>query len=170
VTQAVAVVFALTPLPYAENALEPVISAKTLRLHYGKHDKGYVDTLNQLVAGTPFADMSLKQFVLSTAGKSDHAPIFNNAAQAWNDAFYWRSLSPGGGGVPPFALKACMESTFGDLEARDSSDDAVRVGLGLAGTRRRQATSREDRQCGESSHRVYEAAARDRSRGPHLLP
>jgi Fe-Mn family superoxide dismutase len=96
VTQAAATVFALPPLPYAESALEPVVSAKTLRLHYGKHNKGYVDTLNQLVAGTPFADMSLKQLVLSTAGKSEHAPIFNNAAQAWNHAFYWRSLSPGG--------------------------------------------------------------------------
>jgi Fe-Mn family superoxide dismutase len=117
VTQGAASVFALPPLPYAENALEPVISAKTLRLHYGTHNKGYVDTLNQLVAGTPFADMSLKQLVLSTAGKPEHAPIFNNAAQAWNHAFYWRSLSPGGGGVPPHALKACIDSTFGRLEA-----------------------------------------------------
>jgi len=68
VTQAAATVFALPPLPYAENALEPVISAKTLRLHYGKHDKGYVDTLNQLVAGTLFADMSLKQLVFPPRG------------------------------------------------------------------------------------------------------
>jgi hypothetical protein len=167
--------FALPPLPYAENALEPVISAKTLRLHYGKHNKGYVDTLNQLVAGTPFADMSLKQLVLSTAGNPAHAPIFNNAAQAWNHAFYWRSLSPGGGGVPPLPLKTRIDSTFGDLEAlkggtRRGSDDAVRVRLGLAGTRRRQAASREDGQRGESSHRVYEAAARDRRLGARLLP
>jgi Fe-Mn family superoxide dismutase len=117
VRPAAASVFALPPLPYAENALEPVISAKTVRLHYGKHNKGYVDTLNQLVAGTPFADMSLKQVVLSTAGNPAHAPIFNNAAQAWNHAFYWRSLSPGGGGVPPLPLKTHIDSTFGDLEA-----------------------------------------------------
>ena len=117
VKQAAASVFALPPLPYAENALEPVISGKTVRLHYGKHNKGYVDTLNQLVAGTPFAEMSLRQLVLATAGKPEHAPIFNNAAQAWNHAFYWRSLSPAGGGVPPLALKARIESTFGDLEA-----------------------------------------------------
>jgi Fe-Mn family superoxide dismutase len=116
VTQVAATVFVLPPLPYAENALEPVISTKTLRLHYGKHNKGYVDTLNQLVTGTPFADMSLKQLVLSTAGKAEYAPIFNNAAQAWNHAFYWRSLSPGGGGVPPLALKTRIDSTFGDLE------------------------------------------------------
>jgi len=66
--------FAVLPLPYAENALEPVISAKTLRLHYDKHYKGYVDTLNQLIAGTPFADMSLKQLVLSTARERQHTP------------------------------------------------------------------------------------------------
>jgi Fe-Mn family superoxide dismutase len=61
--------------------------------------------------------MSLKQLVLATAGKPEHAAIFNNAAQAWNHAFYWRSLRPGGGGVPPLALKARIESIFGDLEA-----------------------------------------------------
>jgi Fe-Mn family superoxide dismutase len=117
VTQAAATVFTLPPLPYTENALEQVISAKTLRLHYGKHNKGYVDTLNELVAGTPFADMSLKQVVLSAAGRPEHAPIFNNAAQAWNHAFYWRSLSPEGGGVPPLSLKTRIDSTFGDVEA-----------------------------------------------------
>jgi len=60
--------FRAATAPYAENTLEPVISAKTLRLHYGKHDKGYVDTLNQLVAGTLFADMSLKQLVFPPRG------------------------------------------------------------------------------------------------------
>jgi Fe-Mn family superoxide dismutase len=109
--------FAMSPLPYAENALEPVVSAKTLRFHYGKHYKGYVDVLNQLVAGTPFADMSLEQVVLSTARQPQHAPIFHNAAQAWNHAFYWQSLSPRGGGFPSHALKVRVDSTFGDLEA-----------------------------------------------------
>lgn len=117
VRQSAGTVFALPPLPYAENALAPVISAKTVRIHYGKHNKGYIDTLNQLVAGTPFAETSLKQLVLATAGKPEHAAIFNNAAQAWNHAFYWRSLRPGGGGGPPLALKGRIESTFGDLEA-----------------------------------------------------
>jgi Fe-Mn family superoxide dismutase len=116
VTRAAASAFCLPPLPYAENALEPVISGKTVRLHYGKHNKGYVDTLNGLVAGTPFAAMSLEQLVLATAGKPENASIFNNAAQAWNHAFYWRSLSPAGGNAPPRALKARIESAFGDLE------------------------------------------------------
>jgi Fe-Mn family superoxide dismutase len=116
-TKTATTVFSMLPLPYAENALEPGISAKTLRIHYGKHYKGYVDALNQLVAGTPFADMSLNQVVLSTAGEPEHAPIFHNAAQAWNHAFYWRSLSPRGGGFPSHALKVRVDSTFGNLEA-----------------------------------------------------
>ena len=109
-------VFALPPLPYAESALEPVISTRTLQFHYGKHHRGYIDTLNQLVAGTPFAELSLEQIVLTTAGKPEQAPIFHNAAQAWNHTFYWRSLSPKGGGAPPAVLKARIDSAFGDLE------------------------------------------------------
>ena len=112
---ATSVYFAASPLPYAEDALEPVISANTLRLHYHKHYKGYVDTLNKLVAGTPFADLSLEEVVLATAGKPEHAEIFDNAAQAWNHAFYWRSLNPKGGG-PSAALKARIDSAFGDVE------------------------------------------------------
>jgi Fe-Mn family superoxide dismutase len=109
--------FTLQPLPYAESALEPVISAKTLQLHYGKHYKGYVETLNQLVAGTPFANMSLEEIVLSTAKEPEYAAIFHNAAQAWNHEFYWRSLSPKGGGFPPAALKVRIDAAFGHLEA-----------------------------------------------------
>ncbi len=164
--QAAASVFALPPLPYLESALEPVISTKTLRLHYGKHNKGYVDTLNQLVVGTPFADMSLEQIVLSTAKEPEHAPIFHNAAQAWNHTFFWRSLSPRGGGFPPGALKVRIDSTFGNLEGAQGGpghrcDDTVRVRLGMAGTRRRQASSHEDGQCGESSHGAHETVACD---------
>jgi Fe-Mn family superoxide dismutase len=108
-------VFAMPPLPYAEAALEPVISAATVRLHHHKHQQGYVDTLNKLVAGTPFAAMSLTQLVLATAGRPDHAAIFNNAAQAWNHAFYWRSLRPAGGSGPSGALKSRIDASFGDL-------------------------------------------------------
>ena len=109
--------FAMPPLPYPESALEPVISTKTLQLHYGKHNKGYVDTLNQLVADTEFAAMSLEEVVLSTARQPKHAPIFHNAAQAWNHTFYWNSLSPKGGGVPPHVLQERIDATFGGLEA-----------------------------------------------------
>jgi superoxide dismutase, Fe-Mn family len=88
--QSAPTLFTLQPLPYAESALEPVISARTLRLRYGKHYKGYVDTLNHLVAGTPFTDMTLAQIVLSAAKEPDYAAVFHNAAQAWHHAFYIR--------------------------------------------------------------------------------
>jgi len=108
---------ALPPLPYAENALEPYISAKTIGFHYGKHHKGYIDNLNKLIMNTEFADLSLERIITATAGKTEHAAIFNNAAQSWNHAFYWQSLKPNGGGGPSAALKQRIEAAFGSLDA-----------------------------------------------------
>ena len=116
-TEVVERTFVLPPLPYAEDALEPVISAETVRLHYHKHQQGYIDALNKLVAGTPFADMSLSQLVLATAGKGDHLSIFNNAAQAWNHAFYWSSMQPDGVSAPSAALRSRIDASFGSLGA-----------------------------------------------------
>jgi Fe-Mn family superoxide dismutase len=110
-------VFELPSLPYAEGALAPVISAQTLKYHYGKHHRGYVDTLNKLVTGTPFAAMTLEAIIGATAKDPDQAQIYHNAAQAWNHTFYWRSLQADGGGVPPPALAALITSSFGDLAA-----------------------------------------------------
>jgi superoxide dismutase, Fe-Mn family len=107
----------LPALPYAENALDPVVSTTTLGYHYGKHHKGYVDTLNKLIAGTELADLSLEDLIVETAGKSDKVAIFNNAAQTWNHTFYWRSLRPKGGGEPPAALRSRIDASFGSLEA-----------------------------------------------------
>ena len=107
---------ALPPLPYAENALEPVISARTVSFHYGKHHQGYVDNLNKLVAGTKFADLSLEQVVAGSAGRPELSAIFNNSAQAWNHAFYWQSMSPSGGGHPPAALRQRIETSFGSVD------------------------------------------------------
>lgn len=107
----------LPPLPFADNALDPVISANTLSFHYGKHHKAYVDNLNKLVAGTEFADLSLEKVITATAGRADKAGIFNNAAQIWNHTFYWNSLAPKGGGEPPAALKQKIEASFGTLDA-----------------------------------------------------
>jgi Fe-Mn family superoxide dismutase len=104
------------PLPYEQNALDPVISANTLSFHYGKHHKTYVDTLNKLIVGTEFADMSLEKIVKSSSGQAEHTAIFNNAAQAWNHAFYWRCLRPKGGGEPPAALKKLIEDSFGGVD------------------------------------------------------
>jgi Fe-Mn family superoxide dismutase len=107
----------LPPLPYAENALEPIISAKTLGFHYGKHHKTYVDNLNKLIAGTDFANLSLENIITKTAGQADHMPIFNNAAQTWNHTFYWKSMKLNGGGEPPDALKGKIEASFGSVDA-----------------------------------------------------
>ena len=107
----------LPALPFAENALDPVISANTLGFHYGKHHMAYLNNLNKLVDGTEFAEMPLEKIVAATAGKPDKVAIFNNAAQTWNHTFYWNSLKPKGGGEPPAALKQMIEASFGSVEA-----------------------------------------------------
>jgi Fe-Mn family superoxide dismutase len=108
--------FSLPALPYADDALAPVISSNTLGFHYGKHHKAYVDNLNKLVTGTPHADSSLEDIVRATAGKAEAAGIFNNAAQIWNHTFYWHSLREGGGGTPGKALLDRIEADFGSLD------------------------------------------------------
>ena len=107
----------LAPLPYAENALEPVITANTLSFHYGKHHKGYVDNLNKFIAGTEYANLSLEKIITSTAERPEKIAIFNNAAQTWNHTFYWNSMTPKGGGEPPAALKQKIEASFGSVDA-----------------------------------------------------
>jgi len=109
--------FVLPPLPYAENALEPVISARTISFHYGKHHRGYVDNLNKLIAGTEYTDLPLEKIIIATAGHTEKAAIFNNAAQVWNHTFYWKSMRPKGGGEPPNELRRKMEASFGSVEA-----------------------------------------------------
>jgi Fe-Mn family superoxide dismutase len=107
----------LPALPYADNALEPVITANTIHFHYGKHHQAYVDNLNKLITGTEFADLPLEKIIAGTAGKPDKTAIFNNAAQAWNHAFFWRSLQPQGGGEPPALLKQKIDAAFGSVAA-----------------------------------------------------
>ncbi len=106
---------ASAPLPYANDALEPVISAETLSFHYGRHHQDHVVKLNQLVEGTRFAGLSLEGLIVRTAGKAEHAAIFNNAAQAWNHTFYWRSLTPKAGTVIPTTLNQKIRASFGTL-------------------------------------------------------
>ncbi len=117
----------LPPLPYAEDALAPVISARTVGFHYGKHHKNYVEKLNSLVAGTDFAEQPLEAIIKATAGKSDKTAIFNNAAQAWNHAFYWHCLTPGGGGEPEGGLGEKLGSAFGGFDKfkKEFSETAV---------------------------------------------
>ena len=107
----------LPPLPYAENALDPVISARTIGIHYGKHHKTYVDNLNKLITDTELAGLTLQEIISKTASQANKAGIFNNAAQIWNHTFYWNSLSQEGGGEPSLILKQKIENSFGDLDS-----------------------------------------------------
>jgi Fe-Mn family superoxide dismutase len=112
-------------LPYPESALEPVISSRTLQVHYRKYHRGYVDTLNRLVVGTALADMSLTQVIREAASQLDQKLIFNNAAQIWNHSFYWQSLSAHGTDVVPQVLRALIDYSFGDLETLKEQVSAV---------------------------------------------
>ena len=105
------------PLPFADEALAPVISARTLSYHYGKHHAGYVKTLNGLIAGTEYEGEPLEKIVRLSFARKDTA-IFNNAAQAWNHAFYWESLAPKGkGGAPSAEFAKAIDAAFGSLDA-----------------------------------------------------
>jgi Fe-Mn family superoxide dismutase len=108
--------FTLPPLPYDEDALEPVISAETIGFHYGKHHKAYVETLNKLVAETEFQAQPLETIIKRTAGNSNWAPLFNNAAQVWNHTFFWESLTPESSGGPNGELAKKIEVAFGGYE------------------------------------------------------
>src|SRR3954471_4487023 len=117
---------ALPELPYADDALEPVISSRTVSFHYGHHHAGYVANLNSLAFGTPYAGLSLEDVIQRAAKDPAATAIFNNAAQAWNHEFYWKSMRPKGGGVPTGKLKSCIERDFGTIkEFRDSFTKAA---------------------------------------------
>ena len=105
----------LPKLPYAENALEPYISARTISFHYGKHHAGYVKNTNKLIKGTPFEKESLEKIIVATVDKPDQVNLFNNAAQVWNHTFYWNSMKPSGG-APGGALLKQIEADFGSLD------------------------------------------------------
>ena len=108
--------FQLLPLPWAENALDPVISANTISFHYGKHHATYVKKLNELVAGTRYAQMPLERVIAETAGHPDSQKIFNNAAQAWNHTFFWSCMRPGAGGKPSGAVAEAIERDLGGYD------------------------------------------------------
>jgi Fe-Mn family superoxide dismutase len=101
----------LPELPYAADALEPHISAETLEFHHGKHHRAYVTKLNELIAGTEYEDLPLEEVIRTASGAT-----FNNAAQAWNHAFYWNCLSPSGGGVPTGKIAEAIQARWGSFD------------------------------------------------------
>lgn len=105
----------LPPLPYAVDALEPHISRKTLSTHHDKHHRAYVEKANALATGARFAGQSLECVIRQAADQPAHRALFNNAAQAWNHAFYWNSLRPEGG-RPLGGVAKRIDAQFGDYE------------------------------------------------------
>ena len=102
----------LPKLLYAQDALAPHMSLETLQFHYGKHHQAYVDNLNKLIKGTELAELPLEALIKQAPAGG----IFNNAAQAWNHAFFWQSMKPNGGGSPTGALAEGIAKTWGSLE------------------------------------------------------
>jgi Fe-Mn family superoxide dismutase len=110
--------FELKPLPYAENALEPHMSARTVNIHYNKHHRGYVNKLNELVANTPLEKKSLVELIHDMAGQRGQRPkkIFNNAAQVWNHTFFWESMKPKASARPNSRLQPLIDRSFGSYD------------------------------------------------------
>jgi superoxide dismutase, Fe-Mn family len=122
--------FELPPLPYAQDALAPHISAETLEYHHGKHHQTYVTNLNKLVEGTEFADASLDDVIMKSDGG-----LFNNSAQVWNHTFYWNCMAPNGGGAPGGAVADAINSAFGsydDFRAKFAEAATTQFGSGWA--------------------------------------
>ena len=118
----------LPALPYANNALEPHISAETLEFHHGKHHNTYVTNLNNLIKGTEFETASLEDIVKNASGG-----MFNNAAQIWNHTFYFNCLGPNCGGEPTGALADAINAAFGsfaEFKEKFATSGATNFGAG----------------------------------------
>ncbi|HET8693308.1 MAG: superoxide dismutase [Fe] [Burkholderiales bacterium] len=102
----------LPPLPYAQDALAPHISAETFEYHYGKHHQAYVTNLNNLIPGTEFENASLEDIIKKSSGG-----VYNNAAQIWNHTFFWNSMKPNGGGAPTGKLADAINAKWGSFDA-----------------------------------------------------
>jgi Fe-Mn family superoxide dismutase len=122
--------FELPKLPYADEALAPVISKQTIDFHYGKHHQAYITNLNKLVAGTEFENSTLEEIIVKSTGG-----IFNNAAQVWNHTFYWNCIKPNGGGEPTGKLLEEINKNFGSFvtfKEKFSAAAATQFGSGWA--------------------------------------
>ena len=106
----------LPDLPYAKDALEPHISARTLEFHHDKHHQAYVTNLTKLIAGTDMENMPLEDIIKKSSGDAAKAGIFNNAAQVWNHTFYWNCMKKNGGGKPGPKLSAKIDAAFGSFD------------------------------------------------------
>lgn len=108
--------FELPPLPFAKDALEPHMSARTLEFHHDKHHAAYVTNLNNLVKDSPLAKESLDDVIKATAKDESKVGIFNNAAQVWNHTFFWNCLKKGGGGKPSGDIAKRIDADLGGYD------------------------------------------------------
>ncbi|WP_084448538.1 superoxide dismutase [Desulfovibrio inopinatus] len=109
--------FTAPALPYAENALEPYISARTVSFHYGKHTMAYFKKTNAMLANSPKAGSSLEEVFKDAAKDAAAQNLFNNAAQAWNHVFYWQGMKPGGGGPATGDVAKMIKASFGNYDS-----------------------------------------------------
>lgn len=121
--------FTLPALPYAEDALVPVISAQTVNLHHSKHHQTYFTNLNGLVKGTSLAEKSLEDVVVASKKDPSLGKVFNNAGQAWNHILYWEQFSLSGDRMPSGKLKELVERDFGSFEQMKEQFAATTVGV-----------------------------------------
>lgn len=119
--------YSLPDLPYADDALAPVISSETVHYHYGKHERAYIDNLNKMIKGTKFEDMELEDIIRSSEGA-----LFNNASQAWNHIFYFFTFSPSGAREPSGELRKAIDLQFGSFD--DFKREFVDAGVKLFGS------------------------------------
>ena len=110
--------FSLPDLPYAHDALEPTIDARTMEIHHGKHHQAYVDNANKALEGTELADASVEEVLtkLDSLPADKQAAVRNNAGGHANHSFFWTIMGPGGGGEPGGDLAAAIADTFGSLD------------------------------------------------------
>ncbi|MEQ6167734.1 MULTISPECIES: superoxide dismutase [unclassified Ekhidna] len=124
--------FELPNLPYAHDALEPHIDAKTMEIHHGKHHAGYVSKLNAAIEGTEMEGKSLDDLVKN---HSDNGAVRNNGGGHWNHSLFWETMSPNGGGEPTGALADAINSAYGSFDKFKeafSNAAATRFGSGWA--------------------------------------
>lgn len=124
--------FELPKLPYAYDALEPHIDARTMEIHHTKHHNGYTNNLNNAIQGTEFEGKSIED-ILKTC--QDNAAVRNNGGGYWNHCMFWEIMSPNGGGEPSGELAQAINEAFGSFEVfKDtfSKAAATRFGSGWA--------------------------------------
>lgn len=125
--------FELMKLPYADNALSPVISANTIGFHYGKHHAGYLAAVNKTLETDSLRGQPMTEIIKSTATNPTKAALFNAIAQVWNHDFYWHSLRPNGGGAPTGRIAELIGKSFGDHDKFKAAFAAAAVGQFASG-------------------------------------